>query len=91
MLEGYFSLGKVERKWRSKQVADQVEAMAPESNLAYIERALPRIIAMHPCNRHGAMLDPADCGPACISMSQDVQGEIFEYPEEFFQERVHNI
>ena len=37
------------------------------------------------------MLDPADCGPACISMSQDVQGEIFEYPEEFFQERVHNI
>ena len=37
------------------------------------------------------MLDPADCGPACISMSQDVQGEIFDYPEEFFKEKVHNI
>jgi len=37
------------------------------------------------------MLDPADCGPACISMSQDVQGEVFEYPEDFFKEIVHNI
>ena len=37
------------------------------------------------------MLDPADCGPACISLSQAIQGEIFEYPEEFFIERVHNI
>ena len=37
------------------------------------------------------MLDPADCGPACISLSQDVQGEVFEYPEDFFKERVHVI
>ncbi len=37
------------------------------------------------------MLDPADCGPACLSLSQDVQGEAYEYPEEFFKERVHNI
>ncbi len=37
------------------------------------------------------MLDPADCGPACISLCQDVQGEVYEYPEEFFMERVHNI
>ncbi len=37
------------------------------------------------------MLDPADCGPACISLCQDVQGEAYEYPEEFFKERVHNI
>ena len=37
------------------------------------------------------MLDPADCGPACISLSQDVQGETFEYPAEFFQERIHTI
>ena len=37
------------------------------------------------------MLDPADSGPACISMSQDVQGEVFEYPEEFFKETIHNI
>ena len=37
------------------------------------------------------MIDPADCGPACISLSQDVQGEVFDYPEEFFRERIHNI
>ena len=37
------------------------------------------------------MLDPADCGPACISLSQDVQGEVFDYPEEFFKERIHTI
>ncbi len=37
------------------------------------------------------MLDPADCGPACISLSQDIQGETFDYPEEFFRERIHNI
>ena len=37
------------------------------------------------------MLDPADCGPACLSLSQDVQGDVYVYPEEFFKERVHNI
>ncbi len=37
------------------------------------------------------MLDPAECGPACLSLCQDVQGETFEYPEEFFKERIHNI
>ena len=37
------------------------------------------------------MLDPAECGPACLSLCQDVQGETFDYPEEFFKERIHNI
>ena len=37
------------------------------------------------------MLDPADCGPATISMSQDVQGEIYDYPEIFFEEKIHTI
>ncbi len=37
------------------------------------------------------MLDPADCGPACISLCQDVQGEKFDYPEDFFKETVHII
>ena len=37
------------------------------------------------------MLDPADCGPACLSLCQDIQGETFEYPEEFFKEKVHSI
>ena len=37
------------------------------------------------------MLDPADCGPATIAISQDVQGESFDYPETFFEERIHEI
>ena len=37
------------------------------------------------------MLDPADCGPACIALSQDIQGQIFDYPEDFFKERIHAI
>ena len=37
------------------------------------------------------MLDPADCGPATIAVSQDVQGEPFDYPEALFEERVHEI
>jgi len=37
------------------------------------------------------MLDPADCGPATIAISQDVQGESFDYPEAFFEERIHEI
>ena len=37
------------------------------------------------------MLDPADCGPVCLSLSQDVQGEVFDYPEEFFKENNHAI
>ena len=37
------------------------------------------------------MLDPADCGPAVISMSQDVQGEAYNYPEIFFEEKIHEI
>ena len=37
------------------------------------------------------MLDPADCGPATISIAQDVQGEAYDYPEIFFEEKVHEI
>ena len=37
------------------------------------------------------MIDPADCGPACISLCQDIQGETYDYPEDFFIEKVHNI
>ena len=37
------------------------------------------------------MLDPAECGPATISMSQDVQGEAYDYPEVFFEEKFHEI
>lgn len=37
------------------------------------------------------LLDAAACGPATISLAQDVQGEAFDYPVDFFKERVHRI
>ncbi|MEP5152953.1 3D-(3,5/4)-trihydroxycyclohexane-1,2-dione acylhydrolase (decyclizing) [Planktotalea sp.] len=37
------------------------------------------------------MLDPADCGPAFIGLPQDVQGWAYDYPEAFFEKRVHRI
>ncbi len=37
------------------------------------------------------MLDPADCGPAFIGLPQDLQGWAYDYPESFFDRRVHHI
>lgn len=37
------------------------------------------------------LLDPADCGPAFIGMAQDAQAEAFDYPEIFFEIKVHTI
>ncbi len=37
------------------------------------------------------MLDPADCGPAVLALSQDVQGEAFDYPEIFFETKIWRI
>lgn len=37
------------------------------------------------------LTDPADCGPVFIGLPQDVQGEAFDWPVRFFEERVHHI
>ncbi|TDL92592.1 3D-(3,5/4)-trihydroxycyclohexane-1,2-dione acylhydrolase (decyclizing) [Vibrio vulnificus] len=37
------------------------------------------------------MTDPAKAGPATICISQDVEGEAFDYDETFFKKRVHYI
>ena len=37
------------------------------------------------------MLDPGDCGPAVLSLPQDVQAEAFDYPNEFFETVVHHV
>ena len=50
---------------------------------AQIIQSLPKAIA--------TMLDPADCGPVFLGLPQDVQGWSYDYPEEFFAERVHLI
>ena len=42
-------------------------------------------------NAVNTMLDPGDCGPAFISLPQDVQGEAYDFPVRFFEEAVHQI
>ncbi len=37
------------------------------------------------------MLDPGDCGPAFVSLPQDVQAQAYDYPTRFFDETVHRI
>ncbi len=37
------------------------------------------------------LVDPADTGAVTLSLPQDVQGEAYDYPESFFQKRVHRI
>lgn len=39
----------------------------------------------------GAMLDPADCGPAFLALPQDTQEIAFDYPAVFFEERLWRI
>ncbi len=37
------------------------------------------------------LTDPAETGACCIALPQDVEGESYDYPEYFFQKRVHRI
>jgi 3D-(3,5/4)-trihydroxycyclohexane-1,2-dione acylhydrolase (decyclizing) len=46
-----------------------------------IVSSLPQAVAV--------MLDPADCGPAFISLPQDIQEIAWDYPEQFFEPTVH--
>lgn len=50
---------------------------------AQLIQSLPHAIA--------TMLDPADCGPALLSLPQDVQGWTYDYPEVFFEPKTHRI
>jgi 3D-(3,5/4)-trihydroxycyclohexane-1,2-dione acylhydrolase (decyclizing) len=37
------------------------------------------------------LTDPADTGAVCLALPQDVQAEAYDYPVDFFKERVHRI
>lgn len=37
------------------------------------------------------LTDPAECGPVTIAFCQDVQAEAYDYPESFFEERLHRV
>lgn len=42
-------------------------------------------------NAFRVLTDPAETGAVTISLPQDVQGEAYDFPEYFFQKRVHRI
>ena len=37
------------------------------------------------------LTDPADTGAVCVALSQDVEGESYDYPDYFFQKKIHRI
>ena len=37
------------------------------------------------------LTDPAETGACCIALPQDVEGESYDYPDYFFEKRVHRI
>ncbi len=37
------------------------------------------------------LTDPAQTGAVCVALSQDVEGESYDYPDYFFEKRVHRI
>ncbi len=42
-------------------------------------------------NAMRALTDTANAGAVCVCLPQDVEGESYDYPEEFFEKRVHKI
>ena len=42
-------------------------------------------------NAMRVLTDPAETGACCIALPQDVEGESFDFPEYFFEKRVHRI
>lgn len=37
------------------------------------------------------LTDPAETGAVCVALSQDVEGESYDFPDYFFRKRVHRI
>lgn len=42
-------------------------------------------------NAMRALTDTANAGAVCVALPQDVEGESYDYPDEFFAKRVHKI
>lgn len=42
-------------------------------------------------NAMRVLTDPANTGAVCIGLPQDVQGEAYDFPKEFFKKRIHTI
>lgn len=80
------------------QQFEQVNSLATTTNDAYravcrywdrISRPGQLMSAM--MNAMRVLTDTAETGAVCISLPQDVGGEPYDFPEEFFRRRVHRI
>ncbi len=80
------------------QQFEQVNSLATTTNDAYravcrywdrISRPGQLMSAM--VNAMRVLTDTAETGAVCISLPQDVGGEPWDFPEEFFRKRVHRI
>ena len=80
------------------QQFEQVNSLSITTNDAYkaVTRywdriARPEQLMTAMMNAMRVLTDTADTGAVCISMPQDVEGETYDFPEEFLQKRVHKI
>ncbi len=51
----------------------------------------PELVMTALLNAMRVLLSPSDTGAVCIALPQDVQGESFAYPAQFFDKRIHTI
>lgn len=80
------------------QQFEQVNSLAVTTNDAYkavcrywdrISR--PELLMSAMINAMRVLTDTTETGAVCISLPQDVEGESYDFPEEFLQKRVHKI
>lgn len=80
------------------QQFEQVQSLSITTNDAYKavcrywdRIARPEQLMSAMLNAMRVLTDTAETGAVCISMPQDVEGESYDFPEEFLQKRVHRI
>lgn len=80
------------------QQFEQVNSLAVTTNDAYRavcrywdRIARPEQLMSAMTNAMRVLTDTAETGAVCISLPQDVGGESYDFPEEFFTKRVHRI
>lgn len=80
------------------QQVEQPSCLGTTTNDAYraVTKYFDRIIRPEQLmsamiNAMRVLTDPAETGAVCIALSQDVEGEAYDYPDYFFEKRVHKI
>ena len=80
------------------QQFEQVDSLSLTTNDAYRavcrywdRVARPEQLMSAMINAMRVLTDTAETGAVCISLPQDVEGECYDFPEEFFKKRVHRI